>query len=252
MLILLNVVAAFLLGSTPTKSELAAIASANAGRLTSVKMSWVERQEVLSGSWQGNALIEEMRQEITCDLDFHRFLYSGAMRRSGETEMGPLRTLATDGSGTYWEYFGIRASGAAPPRGAGTLGPKTSIERNNIAPLHSAMLFSQIPGSTQGADGCILSLIDQGEIAGEEQVDADDCAILEFKHQEKTAMRYWLALKKGCVPVRAEMYNAAGGVASRVDSVVESFEGPDGEQVWLPVSLITNTTLRGGPQCAGP
>lgn len=231
--------------SVPDKNELRQIALANVGQLDRIKLAWVETQKVLSGEWSGNRLLEEQRYEALCDIDFHQYAVSGSMRFSGDAAMGPKRSVATDGSGTFWELIEPVKMGAVEPSKIGAITHKATLSRGDVGPLNVGFLFNPIGGSEMGSDGSILSLIDAGEISGSETIGEDACVKLEMKREDVVGMRFWLALGKGCVPVRAEMYNAQGQTASRADIVVEQFQSAGGEQIWMPTSMTMQGSLRG-------
>lgn len=236
---------AILLFAGPDKNELRQIANANLGQVDRIKLAWVETQTVLSGQWSGNRLVEEQRREVLCDPDFRQYVVSGSMRFSGESAMGPVFRVAADGSGSIWELVETANGMGMEPGRVGAIGPKASYSRKDISPMHGGFLFNPVSSAEFGSDGSILSLIDAGEIGGMETLGEDECVKLEMKHEGKVGMRYWLALGKGCVPVRAEMYNAQGEAASRADVVVEAFQSAGGEQTWMPISMTIQGSLRG-------
>lgn len=200
-------------------------------------MAWVDKQAYVSGQLD-SGIIEESRAEVLCNADFSRFVLTEAHRPAGEQTMGPKHTSVADGSG---EYYAL-GEGAKVVN----IASKPFSHRWDVPPLQLGLLFAQANGTAEPAKDCILTLIDTGRIGGTETVGDSPCVKLEEVGKNgKVDKCYWLALDKGCVPVRLEMYNVRGEVTARGDIVVEPFDGARGEHVWLPTSCTSQMTMDG-------
>lgn len=213
----------------PTKDELRQIALANLSQIDHLKMAWVEEQAYVSGSLDSR-IIAEMRSDVLCNSDFSLHILARSHRRENDAEMGPKHTTLSDGSGTYYSWLEAMQ--------AGTVANKPFAGRHDVSPMQAGKLFGQLPGAEPSND-CILTLIDKGVISGTESVNEVPCVILEIRANNKVSKRYWLALGKGCVPLRAERYDNNGEVVSRTDLMVDEFTGASGEHVWIPASYVS-------------
>lgn len=222
--------------SFPDKDELRRIALSNVSQIEHLKLAWMEKQAYVSGQLDPG-IIEELRAEVLCNADFSRFVLTEAHRPTGEQAIGPKRTSLADGSGKYYALH----EGAA----AVNVASKPFSHRWDVPPLQLGLLFAQANGTAEPAEDSILTLIDTGRISGTETVGDIPCVKLEVGKNGKVDKCYWLALDKGCVPVRLEMYNVRGEVTARGDIVVESFDGAHGEHVWLPTSCTSQMTIDG-------
>lgn len=213
--------------SFPTKDELRQIALSNVNQIDHLKLAWVEKQSYVSGSLD-SGIIEELRADVLCSSDFSRFILTQAHRSDGEKAMGPKYTTATDGTGDYYHWL--------PTMQAGTIARTPFAHSRDVSPVQAGELFTQAPSAEPTG---VLALLDKGTVSGIETINGSSCAILEIRKNSTLIKRYWLALDKGCVPLKAELYGKGGEVASQIDLEVEQFAGAQGEHVWLPTSFTT-------------